>query len=438
MYIIKPGTLYDFMGKRRYFYLLSMFLVVGSIVSFFVPGPKWGTDFKGGTELILAFKQPVEAGQVREAVEQIKGADGNPHFQSPEVVAVPDKTNHFLVRVQETSAVGEETKEAISRQMCFAEQDLPADCTDELKPNEVRFSPGGEKIVLRYPWELSKVDNEIIGEDGKTERQRQIDTRLAAIEARISSASGIALVPNKPVALVSARDGDAKIEVRLKGTADQLMSGIATHFGPEIAPDAPVSVEWIGAKAGAELRDSALKSLGIAVFIIMLYIAVRFDLRFAPGALISLVHDVIIAMGAMVITQREVGISTVAAILTVAGYTLTDTVVVYDRIRENLGRHRNLTFPQLVNLSISEMFGRTIVTNLTSLASLTMFLIFGTQLIKDFAFVMVIGVGVGTYSSIYVAGPITEWVDRTFFVHKAKKKTAISRTRGQKRADAVV
>ena len=322
MYIIKPGKLYNFMGWRKRFVVLSIFLVVGSIVTFFFPGPKWGTDFKGGTELIVAFKQPVEAGAVREAVESIKGADGSNQFESPEVVAVPDKEHHFLIRVQETSAIPEDTKQAVSRLMCFAEDALPDYCTPELTPTEVRFSPGGEKLTIRYGWELSKLDNETVGEDQKTARQRKTDELMEAIQAKIATAGGIALAERKQLELISTRDGDAKVEVYLKGTGDQLMLGIQNHFGPDVAPDSPVSIEWIGAKAGAELRDSALKSIGIAIFFIMLYIAIRFDLRFAPGAFISLLHDVIIAIGAMCITQREIGVSTVAAVLTVAGYTL--------------------------------------------------------------------------------------------------------------------
>ncbi|MBK6513725.1 MAG: protein translocase subunit SecF [Polyangiaceae bacterium] len=436
MYLIKPGKLFDFMGMRRYFYLLSAVLVIGSIITFFVPGPRWGTDFKGGTELVVAFKQPVEPGAVREAIEGIKTAQGGQAFEAPEVVAVPDQANHYLIRVQEVSSVSEDAKLAISRQLCFADADAPADCSPELTPTEVRFSPGGEKITIRYDWQLSKLDNELIV-DGKTARQRKIAELTAAILGRMASAQGVALVDHHAVEIIGFKDHDSKVEVRLKATGDQLMAGIKAHFGPEIAPEEPVSTEWIGAKAGAELRENALKSIGIAVFIIMVYIAFRFDLRFAPGALVSLVHDVLIAIGAMCLTGREIGISTVAAVLTVAGYTLTDTVVVYDRIRENLGRHRGLTFPQLVNLSASEMLGRTLVTNLTVIASLTMFLVFGTQVIRDFAFVMLVGTIVGTYSSIYVAGPITEWVDRALFAQKVTR-AKVSRSRAQKRADAVV
>jgi preprotein translocase subunit SecF len=171
----------------------------------------------------------------------------------------------------------------------------------------------------------------------------------------------------------------------------------------------------------------------------MLYIALRFDVRFAPGAIVALAHDVIVVVGAMCITQREITLSTVAAILTIIGYSLSDTVVVFDRIRENLGKFRNKSFPDLVNLSVSEMLGRTIVSNGTSMLALICFLWFGTQVIKDFAFAMLVGAIVGTYSSIYVAAPFTEWVDRRFFANKVvKARPKPPRQRAQKQADAVV
>ncbi len=429
MYLIKPGKHYDFMGMRKYFLWLSIFLLGGSIFALFKPGPKWGTDFKGGTEILLEFKQPVAPGAVREAVEKIEDK-GVRQFESAEVVAVPNANNRYLVRVQEVSSISDEVKHNLSRSLCYVENELPAGCTPETLPTEVKFSPGGDKITLRH-----EAGAENLSDDQRAARQQQL---LSLIRQRIESAGGVAIAGGeRGVVLVSQRDG--KVEVHLKGKGEQLMEGIKAHFGPEVAPEEPISTEWIGPKAGAQLRDSALKSIGIAIFFIMAYIAFRFDLRFAPGAVLALIHDVLISMGAMCLLQKEITLSTVAAILTMLGYSLSDTVVVYDRIRENLGRHRGMSFSQLVNLSVSEMFGRTLITSITAGSSMLMFLFFGTQVIKDFAFVMLIGVAVGTYSSIYVAAPFTEWVDKRFFgAQAAKAKPKMPRTRGQKRATAVV
>jgi preprotein translocase subunit SecF len=237
--------------------------------------------------------------------------------------------------------------------------------------------------------------------------------------------------------VVSERDH--KVEVQLKSKGDLLLEGLRTQLGADKVPAQALRVEWIGPKAGAQLRDAAIKSVMIAIFFIMAYIAFRFDLRFAPGGVVALIHDVGIALGAMIITHKEITLSTVAAMLTIVGYSITDTVIVYDRIRENLAKHRGMTFAQIINLSVSEMFGRTIITSGVTSLSMVMFLVWGTGVIRDFAFTLLIGIIVGTYSSIYVAAPLTEWIDRKFFGAKTSQpKRKVSRTRQTKRADAVV
>ena len=144
----------------------------------------------------------------------------------------------------------------------------------------------------------------------------------------------------------------------------------------------------------------------------MIYLAFRFDLRFAPGVVLACVHDALVVLGAFVITRREVTLSTIAVVLTIVGYSMNDTVVVYDRIRENLGKHRGKSFGDIINMSVSETLSRTILTSGATMLSVLAFFIWGTGVIKDFAFGMVVGILAGTYSSIYVAAPLTEWIDK--------------------------
>lgn len=413
MEFIKPGRQFDFMGKRWYFIGVSLALLILSMISFIVPGPQLGTDFKGGTEVEVAFKQPVSAADVRAAVQKVGFAD-------PDVVSVKDASNpnRFLVRVQEVSVLGEAEKDLIRSKMCLvAENGAPPgpQCPETARASEIKFSPGGDKIDARY----------------------EVTPDLAAIRAQLTGVEGVQLRPgqNNPT-LVS--DRDHKVEIQLKSKGDQLMDGMRQQLGEDKVPADPLRVEWIGPKAGAQLRDAAIKSIGIAIFFIMAYIAFRFDLRFAPGGIVALIHDVGIALGAMVLTRREITLSTVAAMLTIVGYSITDTVVVYDRIRENLAKHRGMSFAAVINLSISEMLGRTIITSGVTALSLVMFLVWGTGVLKDFAFALLIGILVGTYSSIYIAAPLTEWIDRRFFGASVLKQKAITRTRTTKRADAVV
>jgi preprotein translocase subunit SecF len=413
MEFIKPGRQYDFMSKRWLFIGLSAILLVLSVISFIKPGPKLGTDFKGGTEIEVAFTAPVEAGDVRAALERTghEGAD---------VVSVsdPSNPNRYLIRVQEVTVLTEAQKQAIRDRMCFAGEGaaLPEDrCPANARASEVKFSPGGDKISARY----------------------EASPEVAAIRKQLEGMEGVQIREgDNSVIVVSERDH--KVEVHLKSKGDQLMDGLRKELGAEKVPAQALRVEWIGPKAGAQLRDAAIKSIVVAIFFIMAYIAFRFDLRFAPGGIIALVHDVGIALGAMVITQREITLSTVAAMLTIVGYSITDTVVVYDRIRENLSKHRGMTFPQIINLSISEMLGRTIIVSGVTALSMVMFLFWGTGVIKDFAFALLVGIIVGTYSSIYVAAPLTEWIDRRFFGAKAGQSKQVTKTRATKRADAVV
>lgn len=412
MELIKPGVQWDFMGKRWYFIGLSATLLVLSMLSFIYPGPKLGTDFKGGTEVEIAFTGTVTAGEVREAAHKVG-------FEAPDVVAVADEKNpnRYLIRVQEVSALSDEQKATISTRMCHAEGTAEA-CPPAARATELKWSPGGDKVSARY----------------------EAEPDLAAIAKQFEGIAGVELRsgtgPNPMV--VSARDH--KVDIQLKSRGDQLIDGLRKELGVDKVPAQAMRVEWIGPKAGAQLRDAAMTSIGIAMVLIMLYVAVRFDIRFAPGGIVALVHDVGIALGAMVLTGREITLSTVAAMLTIVGYSITDTVVVYDRIRENLGKHRGMSFADVINLSISEMFGRTIITSTTTFLSILCFLWWGTGLIKDFAFALLVGIVVGTYSSIYVAAPLTEWIDRKFLGGSVdtKKKKAVTRARAQKRADAVV
>ena len=152
----------------------------------------------------------------------------------------------------------------------------------------------------------------------------------------------------------------------------------------------------------------------------MLYIAVRFDLRFAPGAVVALVHDVMITVGVFTLARVEVTLATIAALLTIVGYSLNDTIVVFDRIRENLSKSRERKLIHVINQSINETLSRTVLTSLTTLIVVVVLLTVGWKTtIRDFAFALLIGVLVGTYSSIFVASPIVVWLDRRFGKKKA-------------------
>ncbi len=165
-------------------------------------------------------------------------------------------------------------------------------------------------------------------------------------------------------------------------------------------------VEMVGPQVGKDLRQKGLLSITYAMIGILIYIAWRFELRFAVGAIIALLHDVLITLGAFSLSGREIDLPIIAAFLAIIGYSLNDTIIVYDRIRENYGKHQKLGFSVVVNRSINETLSRTILTSGTTLLVVLALFIFGGGVIHNFAFAMLVGILVGTYSSIFVASPL--------------------------------
>ncbi len=172
-------------------------------------------------------------------------------------------------------------------------------------------------------------------------------------------------------------------------------------------------VEKVGPKIGAELRGAAILAVLIALFCILLYISWRFEFGFAIGAIAALFHDVIITLGVFSVLGLEISLAIVAAFLTIVGYSLNDTIVVFDRIRENLKVLRRESYESIVNRSINQSLSRTIVTSLTTLVVVVILYAFGGEVIHNFAFALIVGVLIGTYSSIFIASPIiVEWEKR--------------------------
>lgn len=166
--------------------------------------------------------------------------------------------------------------------------------------------------------------------------------------------------------------------------------------------------EVVGPRVGSELRRRAILSVLLATLMMGIYIAFRFDLRFGAGAAIALLHDVMVAVSALAIVNMEVDLTIVAALLTIVGYSVNDTVIVSDRIRENMSRSPKEDMRSLINRSINETLSRTILTSLTTLLVCTSLFLFGGAVIHGFAFALLVGIITGTYSSIFISSPIVE------------------------------
>ncbi|WP_038036472.1 protein translocase subunit SecF [Thermopetrobacter sp. TC1] len=178
-------------------------------------------------------------------------------------------------------------------------------------------------------------------------------------------------------------------------------------LGPEVEYR---RVEIVGPKVSGELTKDGIIAVLTALVGVMIYIWFRFEWQFALGAVASLTHDVLLTIGLFAFTRLEFNLSIIAAILTIVGYSLNDTVVVYDRIRENMRRYKKKKLPELIDLSINQMLSRTILTSLSTLVALLALYFFGGEVIRGFTFTMIWGVLVGTYSSIFIAAPILIWL----------------------------
>jgi preprotein translocase subunit SecF len=276
----------------------------------------------------------------------------------------------------------------------------PVKCPSDARATEVKFSAGGDKVTTRY----------------------DIDPDLDVIKDQVRSVPGVSLRASSTNPQI-LNPHDRRVEIQLLSKGDQLVERMRAELGPAAVPDdAALRVEWVGPKAGKQLRDSARNAVAIAIVFIMFYLAFRFDLRFAPGVIVACVHDAMVVIGFFIAMHREITLSTIAAVLTVIGYSMNDTVVVYDRIRENLGKHRGKSFAEIINLSVSETLSRTILTSGATMLSVLAFFVYGTGVIKDFMLALVVGIVAGTYSSIYVAAPLTEWIDNRM----GPKKKAIA------------
>ncbi len=373
MEFFRPGLSIDWMKRKFLFFVLSSSVSVLGIAGMVWPGPNWGTDFSGGTEMQVTLRKNVEIAELRGAIKAL--GHGN-----PEVVRVAGSAKRYIIRVQAVSPVAPARARTAERRL---KTELGA-----VKLHSFRLSPGGDKLAIQ------------LSEAVEVERLQ------AALEAGGLQVRGVQSF-GKPE--------DHRYEAFLTGIGESIMAGLMEKLGAEVVPEAADRAEWVGPKAGAQLRDAAIKSLLVAMLLMGIYIAFRFDLRFAPGALLAVLHDVAFALLAMLIFRVEVTLGTVAAVLTIVGYSINDTIIVYDRIRENLAKIRDADLPRTINVSVNETLGRTVNTVLTTQITVVAIIFFTVGNVREFAITLFFGFLAGVYSSVFIASPVTIWLDQYVF-----------------------
>lgn len=305
MEFIKPGTTFDFIGRRWIAISASAVLIVIGLLTAGIRGLNYGIDFAGGTLVELRMPRDVDIEDVRRELRGIGMGDSTiQHYGSKDEI---------LIR------------------------------------------------MMRSPKGIEGLQGEII----------------KALEVSY---------------------GQGKIELR--------------------------RTEVVGPQVGAALRKQAALAMAYALIGILIYITIRFEFRFAVAAILALVHDVLITLGAFAVTNKELSLPVIAAFLTIVGYSLNDTIVVFDRIRENLKLFRRESYEAVFNRSINETLSRTILTSLTTMLVVLALFFLGGEVIHDFAFALLVGIVVGTYSSIFVASPILVFWQRLM---PSKKRLVVGR-----------
>lgn len=245
---------------------------------------------------------------------------------------------------------------------------------------------GGHLVQIRFP----------SGTVGIAEVRRALERGGIANAEVQSFGEANEFVVRMPVSQADVGGGALPLEDRLQAAFGQAFEIVRT--------------EDVGPKIGSELSRNAVRAVLWALALILVYISWRFELKFAVGAVVALAHDVVVTLGVLAFSGRELSLSVVAALLTIVGYSLNDTIVVFDRIREELRLQRREPFPVVINVSINKSLARTAITSLTTLLVLVALFFLGGKVINDFAFTLMFGVVVGTYSSDFIASPVVlEW-----------------------------
>jgi preprotein translocase subunit SecF len=444
--IIKPGTKIEFMNRRFIFFGISGAIILAGLIALIFMGLNLGVDFSGGTKLVVAFSgEHIERDVIRQVVVD-KFKEMHPEEDAPQV------------EVQDFDSGGEETDQV--RYMIFTE--VVTLLTDNQKASIVaaikkqfgegtNVSPpqeGGDQFFITFEFEAPIVDrlaelNKLFAAQGlervvvESDKVRDLnlenykEINLESVEERAKkSAQG--MDPMKINAELEAKaqfaarvnafkeaNKDLSFTVKIEELNAKMEEAIRAV--PELG-ERFVAVESstsISASVGSDLLNSGLLAVVYACIGILLYIALRFDFKYGPGAVVALLHDAFITVGIFAITQIPFSLPIIAAVLTIIGYSVNDTIVVFDRIRENVIKMKGMPFDRIINTSINETLSRTVLTSLTTLAVVVSIFILGGGLIQDFAFALIIGVLIGTYSSIFVASPILLALHRM-----GKKETA--------------
>jgi len=365
---------FDFLGKRKYFYIFSLSLFVLGALSIIFRGLEFGIDFKGGSEIVLQFNKQIDITEVRDEISKI--GLGN----------------------IEVKTFGGETGVLIRTEL----QEIPQAIFPKVK-SEIEETINNALPNLPYSIKETSVNSIMY-------QFQNSDT--ASIISEALFANGF------QAGRESEEVSNSNVIVRV-GISDWIKLNLKDKHSEN--PFSVLREDKVGPKVGKELQTDAILAVFFSLIVILVYLGFRFKFIFAFGAVLALFHDVLISLGIFSIFYNlipglnlELDLTIVAAFLTLIGYSINDTVIVFDRVRETLKVHKSVDLTTLMNQSINKTMSRTILTGGTTLLSVIVLLIFGGEVLRAFAFTLFFGIIIGTYSSIFVASAfVLESVNRT-------------------------
>jgi preprotein translocase subunit SecF len=367
-------THFDFMKYRKFWIVVSIALVVVGIFSVFVHGKlNIGIDFAGGTQLTVQFEERPEVDRLRRVLTR---AGIDPQIQR----FGEDEANEVLIKTPTAEGTEEGSRDAVVRAL------------------DAEFNEGGGGAPL-------DLNRDGVAEITALLMQRDPEGMIASEADRDAAEAHYAGVAEAVL--------EARRETGLIASWDQVESapGVSPAVAAVLRDSASlgsfsvIGVENVGPQMGRELRQKGILAVVLSLFGMLAYIWLRFELRFGIGALMASLHDVLVALGLFALFGYEFNLTTIAAFLTLVGYSVNDTVVIFDRMRENMNASPSEPLIDVMNRSLNETLSRTVLTSGTTLLAAGALFVLGGDVLRGFSFVLAIGVIVGTYSSIYIASP---------------------------------
>jgi preprotein translocase subunit SecF len=380
--LIPTGTKIPFVRFRLAYFLFSGTLLVLAAISYGTQGLNFGIDFRGGILIEVRAKdangvsRKADIGRMREALNGLGLGEVSLQSISAPIGETGNPNAYVQIRFEQQAKAGESQVKTIERiRNALSTVKFPLD-----DAKKQRLTPDG--LVLP-----GVLNNATVAD---------VQKRLAPLKvATVKSTGG----KNVEILLKVPTDDDTAAQKAKIGT-------LVSQVHDAVSTVAFRRQEYVGPKVGDELIRAGIIATVLALGSILVYVWFRFEWQFGVAAVIALAHDVLLTIGLFSEIQLEFGLATVAAVLTIAGYSINDTVVVFDRVRENLRKYKKMPLPELMNLSINETLSRTTLTSFTTMLSVVALLVIGGEVIQDFSIALIWGVVIGTYSSICLAVPL--------------------------------